>query len=329
MIYKNNPNLKTIKDNYLGTKYLDGRFLNYQKVKAPSLKTILKWQFGDRPNKRLNKANLFAREIVPFCGINDTHLDKIVWLGHASFLITINGKNILTDPVFFNIPMVKRRARLPLPIESMVNNIDYILVSHSHYDHLDKKTLQVLCRQNPNAILYCGLNHENLFRKYKIKNRVVEAAWYQQFPINEDGVKIDFLPSLHWSKRTLKDRNIRLWGSFMVSYNEKRVYFMGDSGYSPHFKEIGELYSGVDYCILGVGAYEPREIMESSHIKPEEAVLAFHDLKGKNLVPMHYGTFCLTDELMTEPLERITGLNPKIHGNLLTVKIGEVIEINE
>lgn len=321
MLTLSNPELKTIKPDYAGNLIKDGRFLNYEKVRAPKLKEILKWQFGR--NSKVIKEDKCRLEVF----LEDTMLlreiNKIVWLGHASFLITLNGKNILVDPVFANIPMVKRRSKIPFRLGDY-DTIDYILISHAHFDHLDKKTLVALTRLNPDSRIYCGLQTLPLLHKWKIKNKIVEAGWYQQFPLLDDEIEFYFMPALHWSKRSLKDRNLRLWGSFVIKSAQSSIYFMGDSGYSPHFKEIGTFFPSLDYAILGVGAYQPRYIMQSSHINPEEAYQAFIDLGAKHLIPMHYGTFILSDEPLAEPITKTRNLFKDSPDSLVEISIGQV-----
>ncbi|MFO0319529.1 MAG: MBL fold metallo-hydrolase, partial [Neisseriaceae bacterium] len=250
-----------------------------------------------------------------------------VWLGHASFLITLNNKNILLDPVFFNIPLFKRLAKIPFSINNY-NSIDYILISHAHFDHLDKTTIKALSILNPQLKIYCGLGTSQLINnKWKLQNTVVEAGWYQQYPVENDSLEFYFMPALHWSKRTLYDRNKKLWGSFVIKGNSSNIYFMGDSGYSSHFKEIGNLFDDLDYVILGIGAYNPQNIMQTSHLNPEEAKQAYIDLGAKYLVPMHYGTYDLTDEPRFEPLSRIKKAFESEQDNLKIIKIGEMLKI--
>lgn len=322
-----NPDLVTIKPDHLGNLIRDGRFLNYQKVSTPSLKDILKWRFKHNEDRTKSKLNPWVAPVVHLEKI-DKSVDSIIWFGHASFLIILNGKAILTDPVYGDIPFVKRLAGMPCEISKLAE-IDYILLSHAHFDHIDKTTLQQLSNQNPSAIFYCGLNHQSLLSKFEIKNQIVEAGWYQQFPILDDNIEFYFMPALHWSKRSISDRNIRLWGSFVIKTKSHSIYFMGDSGYSPHFAEIGSLFNGFDYCLMGIGAYLPRNIMQGSHTSPNEAVQGFHDLKGKNLIPMHYGTYKLADEPMKQPLEVLQQImaDNSLNGTAVIPKIGEVIQL--
>lgn len=322
-----NPTLVTLKPDFLGNVCRDGRFLNYQKVPAPSLSDILRWRFSENPQKQQKEADTFSLSTENNEAIFNSACDKIVWLGHASFLITANGKNILMDPVFSRVGFIKRRAKIPFSIDRY-HHIDYILISHAHYDHLDKKTVKQLVRINPHAKIYCGLNTKALLQKWGIQNEIVEAAWYQQFPVVDDRLQFYFMPCLHWSNRTLFDRNKRLWGSFIIKSDHKTIYFMGDSGYSPHFREIGDFFPEIDYAILGIGAYKPRHIMQSSHINPDEAYKAFDDLRAKYCVPMHYATYDMTDEPFSEPLQQVRQLFSSEEGKLKNLMVGEVLEIN-
>jgi len=325
MKYINNPQLKTIKEDHEGNILDDkGRFYNYHKVTRPAFKDILHWWLNKNPQKAEKQQDKYYLDSCNDPQLFDRTLNKISWLGHASFLITINGKNILTDPVFDKVSgYLKRRSPIPFTIHDYTS-IDYILISHSHYDHLDRYTLTTLAKQNPDAIIYCGLGHTDLIRKWHINNTIIEAGWYQQYPIRDDNIQFYFMPTLHWSKRTLKDDNTRLWGSFVIHSSLSTLYFMGDSGYASHFQEIGQLFPSIDYAILGVGAYMPRAIMQYSHINPEEAYQAFQDIGAKYLVPMHYATYNLTDEPFREPLTRITQLVDK---QLKSNNIGTILPL--
>lgn len=323
--YVYNKKLVTIKDDYLGNLIIDDRFINYQSGSRPTLKDILKWQFTFKIQRYKNKYSRYRPKRVLDDNLFNSSCDKIVWLGHASFLITINGKNILIDPVFKNIPMIKRRVNVPFDIYQC-NQIDYILISHAHFDHLDKYTVKTLCKQNPKLKIYCGLNTELTLRQWGISNIIVEAGWWQQFPIGEDKIEMIFLPAQHWSNRSLKDRNTRLWGSFIIRNDQSCIYFMGDSAYARHFAEIGQCFSNIDYAIMGVGAYNPSYIMQSSHLNPDEAYQAFIDLGAKNFIPMHYGTFILADEPVHEPIAKTRRLF--LNSSQLTeLSLGEICNL--
>lgn len=324
--YLNNPQLSTIKEGYPGNALVDGRFLNYQKTTPPNWKQILRWQLSYTPQKTLNRYSRYRPERINDLRLSDNTITKIVWLGHASYLLTLNGKNILIDPVFRSLPLIKRRVKIPFTI-AKYQPIDYILLSHAHYDHLDKKTLVQLSKLNPAAVIYCGLNTAELLRTWKISNPICEAGWYQQFPHRYDGLEFYFLPAQHWSNRSLKDRNRRLWGSFIIKNHATCIYFMGDSAAAGHFAEIGQLFPQIDYAIMGIGAYQPQYIMHSSHLTPEEAHQGYQALGARYFIPMHYGTYILSDEPLREPLQKIRELFKSQPQQLCELAIGEILAI--
>ncbi|HTH38555.1 MAG TPA: MBL fold metallo-hydrolase, partial [Pyrinomonadaceae bacterium] len=133
-------------------------------------------------------------------------------------------------------------------------------------------------------------------------NPIKTAGWFQQYDTGGP-VKIYFVPVRHWSRRGLFDTNERLWGSFVIQCDAATIYFGGDSGYGRHYREIGELFPSIDYFLLGIGAYEPRWFMEPNHNNPGDVVKAFRDSGARALVPMHYGTFDLSDEPPGQPLK--------------------------
>jgi L-ascorbate metabolism protein UlaG (beta-lactamase superfamily) len=324
MQYLKNDKLKTIKPGYKGNAWNGKIFMNYEDVPLPGFMKVMKWQLSRNPQREEKKKDTWKPAVNFNPGMFSDTTNKIVWLGHASFLITVGGKNILTDPVFGDIPFVKRKVGLPFKIDD-VRNIDYVLISHGHFDHCDKKSLKALAAQNPGMKILCPLKLSNVITGFTGNVAIEEAAWYQQFDTGSDGPEIYCMPAFHWFKRGLTDDNTCLWGSYVIRYGGKTFYFMGDSGYNTHFKEIAGFFPDIDVCMMGVGAYKPAYIMKTSHHTPGEAVQAFHDLKGKVLIPMHYGTFDLADEPMGEPYRMLQEMNRKneIHGELKALQIGE------
>lgn len=323
--YIKNPNLPTINPDFQGNQILENRFLNYQSGTRPSIRDILRWQFTFKLQRYKNKYSRYKPQIQHNQNLFDNTQDKIVWLGHASFLITLNGKNILIDPVFKNIPLIKRRIKMPFAIDRCTP-IDYVLISHAHFDHLDKFSLMQICQQNPDVQIFCGLGTEETIRGWGIQNVITEAGWWQKLP-TDDGLEIYFLPAQHWSNRSLKDRNTRLWGSFIIGNAQSCIYFMGDSAYAEHFAEIANFFPNIDYAIMGVGAYNPSFIMQSSHLNPNEAYQAFLDTGSKHMIPMHYGTFILADEPIDEPIQRTRQLFVTAPASLCELGIGEELQL--
>ncbi len=228
--------------------------------------------------------------------------DTLTWLGQACFLLRIEGKTILTDPYLSSHASPTRIAGPKRFVSSGIRlndlpDIDYLVLSHNHYDHLDSRTIQKL-RHQENMTVIVPLNLGRYFHRRGFKN-VVEMDWWDEFHLED--LKITALPSQHWSKRTPFDRNKSLWASFAFHGSQNRVFFTGDTGYGPLFQEIGEKYGPFDYTLVGIGAYEPREIMKAHHTNPEEAVQIGKDVRSKHLVGMHWGTVRLTDEPLFEP----------------------------
>ena len=231
--------------------------------------------------------------------------DGILWLGHASYFIRLNGVNILTDPIFGNPPLVSRFVEVPSPLEKLAA-VDYILLSHDHRDHTDETTLRAVTKKFPDATILAGLRMDDILNEWKTpSNRLMTAGWYQEFRTGNDRVKFFFLPVRHWSRRGFLDTNYRLWGGFIIQSDKATIYFAGDSGYGRHYRETAELFPKIDYFLIGIGAYEPRWFMEPNHNTPAEALRAFQDAGARVLIPMHYGTFDLSDEPPSWPLKTL------------------------
>ena len=187
--------------------------------------------------------------------------------------------------------------------------------------------LQLLLDNNPNIAALVPLGMEKLIRKSKLSfTKIQEAGWYQSYQINND-VKIVFLPTRHWGRRGLMDFNKTLWGSFLLLSKQQKVFFSGDTAYDDQFfKDIYNEFGEMDICILPIGAYSPSFIMKQSHTTPEEAYQIFKDLHGKTFIPMHYGTYDLSDEPLGEPIKRLEKCFENDDG-LQIIKVGEVFYI--
>jgi len=326
MHYLMNPALKTIKADYKGNPMRGNKFVNYEDVPLPTFSKVMKWRFSKNPQRNEKKNDNWLPVVKTNNELFIDKRDKLVWLGHASFLLTLGGKNILIDPVFNDIPFIKRLVGIPFNRDS-IKHINYVLLSHAHFDHCDKKSFKTLIRQNPQMKVFGPLKSTALLKSFDKAIDVQEAGWYQQFNIDDDKIEVFYMPAFHWYKRSLNDDNEMLWGSFIIRYNGITIFFMGDSGYNAHFKEIASYFPDIDYCIMGVGAYQPAYMMKTSHTSPEDAVHAFHDLNGKVFIPMHYGTYDLADEPIGEPLRKLKAMEAagNINGKLQTPSIGEVI----
>ena len=324
--YVKNENLPTIKTNWQGTPVdRKGRFVNAEFPFLPSTVDLLKWQLGAKPQKEEKQTDTARLEVKDPTEFLQSERNGILWLGHAAFFVRLNGVNILLDPVFGKPSLVNPLVDVPSPIDKLPK-IDYILISHDHRDHCDEESIKQLTRKFPAAKILTGLGMENLLSDWKaVSTEVQTAAWYQQFSLPQDKVKIFFLPVRHWSRRGLFDTNKRLWGGFVIQGAGKTVYFSGDSGYGGHYKELSALFPKIDYFLIGIGAYKPLWFMHPNHNSPQEAFQGFVDAKADVLIPMHFGRFDLSDEPPGEPLRL---LKEKAAETNLSDMI-KVLQINE
>ncbi len=280
------------------------RFYNpWMKTPRHSFFDFLKWRFStNRWAEEKKHEAPFEVEKTDIKALEKTGRDYIVWLGHSTVLIKAAGKRILTDPVFWDVNfLIKRKTPLPIDPENLPR-IDYVLISHSHYDHMDTKSL-VFLKEHFDPYFITGPGYGDYFRSIGSKKNVA-LNWTESYSAN--GLKITSLPVQHWSKRGLFDTNKMLWCSFMIESDGKtprRYYWAGDSGYFRGFKEIGDKWGPFDVAMLPVGSYEPRWFMKTNHMNPAEAVAAAVDLRAKVTIPIHRATFDLTDEPLHQPVE--------------------------
>ena len=227
----------------------------------------------------------------------------VTWIGHATLLVQLEDVTFLTDPTWSNTPSPvpfigpSRFVKPGLLMEDLPA-IDFVVISHNHFDHLDLPTLKLLAARDPDTVFYVPLGNRDLLQKEGIDN-VEELDWGQT--ASHKNVVVHCLPSQHWSKRSLTDTRKALWSSWAITGAERRFYFSGDTGYFPGFADIGKQLGPFDLAAVPIGAYEPSAMMRSSHMNPEEALRAAIDLRAKRAVAMHFGTFDLSDEPLSEP----------------------------
>lgn len=300
---KYNPDLPIVKDGWEGNIVIDGKFQNDTASRKFPFTNAFKWQFSRNPQREEKRNDTFQPQIQAF-NPSCMQENSVVWLGHSSFLMNVNGVRLIFDPCFFNMPISTKRD-LPFSPDSL-KSINYLLVSHDHRDHFDKKSVKILVKNNPEMKALLPLNGNRLFSGKKLQNiETQEAGWYQEYQLEED-IRIIFLPAKHWGRRGLRDENKTLWGSFLILTENTKIFFAGDTAYDElWFKEIRDLFGDIDVCLLPIGAYSPQWFMTDSHTTPEEAVQIFLDLGGKALIPMHYGTYDLSDEPAGEPIKRL------------------------
>ncbi|TVQ98656.1 MAG: MBL fold metallo-hydrolase [Desulfovibrionales bacterium] len=244
----------------------------------------------------------------------------VTWIGHATLLMQMGGLNILTDPIFSEraSPVQwagPKRWQAPGVALDELPHIHLVLISHSHYDHLDLRSVRELAVQPGGAPLFAvplGLKewfHRNVpgargrVQAYDWWDKTKPEALATALPEATVATTVHFVPAQHWSQRTLWDRNRTLWGGWVVEQPDFVFYFAGDMGYSQDTKDIGERFGGFDLAAIPVGAYEPRWFMQSQHINPEEAVLVHQDVRTRRSIGVHWGTFHgITDEPLDQPI---------------------------
>ncbi|MFT6782968.1 MAG: L-ascorbate metabolism protein UlaG (beta-lactamase superfamily) [Saprospiraceae bacterium] len=316
-----NKDLPIVKEGWTGNPInKNNQYMNLDGLSARGIFDVFDWKVLKKNKYAEQRKNQETNVIVQ----KDMHFlnsaeDGITWLGHATFLFCLGGLKIITDPVLYDIWPLQRFTDLPCEVDQLAG-IDIILLSHNHRDHADKDSMIKITQLNPDAVIYTGLEISSLLKGWNIENEIVEAGWYQSFPKNVDKIEITYLPAKHWNRRYLHDLNRMLWGSFMINHNGKNIYFGADSGLGVHFEEIGSMYE-IDVAILGIGAYEPIWFMNLSHTSPVDALAAKEKLKAELMIPMHYGTFDLSDEPIFNPKKVLIDLS-KDRDDIVILDIG-------
>lgn len=225
----------------------------------------------------------------------------ITWIGHATFLIQLAGKNILTDPVFSHVsPLFQRLTPAGISIHSLPP-IDYVLLSHNHWDHMDTNSLLQLKKHYPTSAIYVPDGNKQWFIDRGF-TAVTEHTWWDT--VTSGSLSFTFLPAVHWSGRRLFDTNRSLWGSWMIrnSNTNETIYFAGDTAIGDHFNQIAREFSSIDCSLLPVGPCEPHDWMKRTHMNGAQALTAFHQLNARHFIPMHWGTFPFGYDQFDEPL---------------------------
>lgn len=285
--------------------------------------TLMKKVFFDQGD-RIPKQKL--PEVRPDLDIflsEDEHL-KFIWFGHSTILVNMDGKNILIDPIFSNAAspvsfMVKRFQPPVLKLEDLPE-IDFVVISHDHYDHLDKETIKFFSGKKTQFIV--PLEVSKHLKDWGITDEAIsELNWYES--VKKDEMTFTATPAQHFSGRTLWDTNSTLWASWVVHGKREKIYFSGDTGYSDHFKTIGEKYGPFDYAFLENGQYNER--WPYVHMKPEETIQAMKDINAKKFIPIHWGMFTLSFHPWDEPIQRSYELSLKENVHILTPRLGEMV----
>ena len=288
----------------------DGYMNNYlpKEKMSKGLATVFKWRFTRNSQTLVDFEQL--EPDLPFLQLNRKE-ETLTWIGHSTFLWQYRGINLITDPHLSNraSPVSfagPKRLSPPAVLLPDLPELDIVVISHNHYDHLDKSSvLGIYEKQKTKPPLFLvPLGMKEWFENIGINSGVVELDWWESHQVG--GWKYHAVPVQHWSRRGLLDTNKVLWAGWVVEAPEKRLFFAGDTGYSKDFKDIGKRFKTMDLSLIPIGAYAPRWFMKDMHCNPEEAVQIHLDVKSKKSIGMHWGTFMnLTDEPLEEPPERL------------------------
>lgn len=256
---------------------------------------------------------------------------RATWIGHATVLVQYRGINFLTDPHLTQLPFaldfwVKPRFTQPALSFEQMPKIDFVVISHNHYDHLDHRTVDLF---GNSVTWFVPLGMKAWFLERDIDSeKVVELDWWDEYQFN-DQVNITFTPTQHWSKRTPWDTNEALWGSWAVNIDGFKSWFAGDTGYDQAmFQEIGNKLGPFRLAMIPIGGYAPRYFMSASHVDPAEALDIHVDVNAQQSIPMHWGTFQLTHEPLLEPpvlLEQAMKGKGIPRNEFAPLKIGETL----
>lgn len=308
------------------TDHFNGKtFINQGNVKAKGLSDVIKWVMtrDKQPWHEL-------KEAVPGKAPAERVAEGVVitFVNHATFLIQVDGLNILTDPVWsertspvsFAGP---KRMRPPGIRFEDLPHIDLILISHNHYDHLDHPTMRdLIWKFNPQVITPLGVG---AFIESLGSKRVSDLDWWQEHDMSEV-IKIACVPAQHFSGRGTFDRDATLWCGFVILREAGNIYFAGDSGYGDFFKEIGGHYGNMQTSLIPIGAYLPRWFMSPIHMSPDEAVKVHRDVGSALSIGMHFGTFPLADDGQLQPvvdLKRALDNSGIAHESFIVLEEGE------
>lgn len=285
----------------------NGRFLNphVENIRRKP-KDFLLWSLGffrDLPYQKVPEGFSYPLPDLDF----DPEKPWAMWIGHSTFLISVGGKHVLTDPIWSKrcSPVMflgpKRRHPVPIPMEQLPP-IDYVLISHDHYDHLDRVTVEKLHLKFPKILWIVPKGVKKWFLQFGIKN-VVELRWWEEVDLDSK-FKITSVPAQHFSGRRTTYLNQTLWSGYIFEdlLHSKVLYFVGDTGYNSHdFKQIGKKFPQIDLSLIPIGAYSPRKFMAPVHVEPLDAVKIHTEVQSRLSLGMHWKTFRLSEEPIDQP----------------------------
>ncbi len=266
---------------------------------------------------------------VDFVKFNEPSVDpKVIWFGHSSLLLNIEGKKILIDPVLSTstgpFGFLMKRFQKPVIELSQLPEVDLIIISHDHYDHLDMDSVKFFKNKKVRFVVPLGVGNHLVGWGIE-RSRITELDWWQITKL--ENIEIVATPAQHFSGRSFFKQNQTLWASWVIRGPKQNIYFSADSGYDTHFKAIGDKYGPFDLALLEDGQYN--EKWREVHMLPDESIQAFYDLKAKRYFPIHWGMFNLSLHAWYEPIEIISKSAMEKNISLIAPQIGEVVVIND
>ncbi len=298
-----------------------GRFFNPWGVGKATTLDLLRWKLFSRNRHDKRRRPQVARVDNDGASLRRrVARPEVHWIGHSSFAIHDGDRVLLTDPHFGRRALLPPRLHPPgIPLAAVPPNA-VVVLSHNHYDHLDRFTLRALPKS---VACRVPLGLARFVRSFGFAD-VEELDWWES--VDCRGFRFTFLPAQHWSRRLDQPDETTLWGSWLVESESLRLYFAGDSGYFHGFAEFGRRFAGIDLALLPIGAYGPRWFMQAVHMDPREALVAWRELGATWMLPMHWGTFDLTDEPLDEPArelaKQVAGESPEVRERVRTLPIG-------
>jgi L-ascorbate metabolism protein UlaG (beta-lactamase superfamily) len=269
----------------------------WQHNPLPGMLDVLRWKAGGkqvRPRDyRVQPLPAVPEALAEFDG-GPTAPSRLFWIGHASFLVELDGARFVIDPIFGRAGGLVPRVTPPAAQPEQLTGLSAILVTHGHHDHLDPNALRRLAIANGGAMPFVIPRGLGVALPPECMPRI-ELDWWEYVTL--DGIRVHLVPAQHWHRRGLRDQNKSLWGGFVLE-GTHRIYHSGDTGYFGGFAAIGHVFGGLDAACLPLGAYEPRWFMGSQHMSPEQSLTALTDLCATHFVGMHWGAYDLSDEAL-------------------------------
>ena len=332
--FGNAPSKEKQKNYKVSSQFKNGKFhnkkavpkdLNFKETIAIAYKFFTTKVVNDRPKSDLQVSKLDSTKVDEY-----NEEARMFWFGHSSFLLQVDGKNILLDPMFGKVaaphPLLgadRFNKKFPLEVEK-IPEIDAVLFSHDHYDHLDYETILKIKDKTKHFFLSFGVG-THLEAWGVATEKITELDWWKE--TNYEGLTFICTPAQHFSGRKFNTGQTTLWSSWVIQSKTDNIYFSGDSGYANHFKEIGDKYGPFDLALLECGQYN--ESWADIHMMPEETAQAGIDLKAKKAMPIHWGGFKLALHDWTDPIQRIQAEAEKLELKVITPKIGQEILVKD